>query len=119
MAPVMLPISSCWGSSLSPGAPRWVMISKTGMRNTQVSEVSGLTALPSPEFCIITTVGSPPSAAPAPMATASPSFAAKSGLLNNLRGDAVVRLQQKLQLRRKQQLAQLRATCWMPGHWSL
>mgnify|MGYP000379160179 CR=1 FL=1 len=39
------------------------------------SEVSGLTALPRPEFCIIATERRPPSAAPLAVATASPSLA--------------------------------------------
>ena len=46
------------------------------MRNGKLSEVSGLTALPSPEFWHITTVLRPASQAPAAMATASPSLAA-------------------------------------------
>ena len=43
------------------------------MRNGQFSEVSGLTALPRPEFCIRTADGRPASQAPAAIATASPS----------------------------------------------
>ena len=41
-----------------------------------LSDVSGLTALPRPEFWNITTLGIAPSSAPLAMATASPSFAA-------------------------------------------
>ncbi len=73
---VMRPISSCCGSSCRPGWPRQVTISKVGMRNGALSEVSGLTALPSPEFWHMTAVSSPASHAPAAMATASPSLAA-------------------------------------------
>ena len=50
---VIGPISACCGSSGTPGWPRQVTISSCGRRKVQVSEVSGLTALPSPEFCII------------------------------------------------------------------
>ena len=46
------------------------------MRKTAFSEVSGLTALPRPEFCIITIARLPPSSAPVAIATASPSFVA-------------------------------------------
>lgn len=46
------------------------------MRKGWLSEVSGLTALPSPLFCIITQAPWPPSQAPAATATASPSLAA-------------------------------------------
>ena len=46
------------------------------MRNGVLSDVSGLTALPSPEFWHITTVRRPASQPPAAMATASPSLAA-------------------------------------------
>ncbi len=46
------------------------------MRNGAFSEVSGLTALPSPEFWHITAVPRPASQAPAAIATASPSLAA-------------------------------------------
>jgi hypothetical protein len=75
MRPVMRPISSCCGSSFTPGAPRCVQIKSSGIRKTWVREVSGLTALPSPEFWIMTAAGLPPIAAPAAVATASPSFA--------------------------------------------
>ena len=64
--------------SLSPDAPRWVHTIKMGIRNVCVSELSGLTALPSPEFCISATLRLPPIAAPAAIATASPSFAAET-----------------------------------------
>ncbi len=73
------PISACCGSSATPGCPRHVTISNCGRRNVHVSEVSGLTALPRPEFCIIVTPRRPPcapSVTPAISATASPSFAA-------------------------------------------
>ena len=70
------PISSCCGSSFSPGWPRQVTISRVGMRNGVLSEVSGLTALPRPEFWHITAVPRPASQAPAAIATASPSLAA-------------------------------------------
>ena len=74
---VMRPISSCWGSSAAPpGSPRQVTIIRTGRRKVQVSEVSGLTALPSPEFWNMATAPRPPSVAPAAIATASPSLAA-------------------------------------------
>ena len=53
IAGVIGPISACCGSSATPGWPRQVTISSCGRRNVQVSDVSGLTALPSPEFCII------------------------------------------------------------------
>ena len=46
------------------------------MRNGKLSEVSGLTAFPRPEFWHITTVFLPASQAPAAMATASPSLVA-------------------------------------------
>ena len=46
------------------------------MRKGELSEVSGLTALPRPEFWHITTVRRPASQAPAAIATASPSLAA-------------------------------------------
>jgi hypothetical protein len=51
------------------------MMSKTGILNTQFSELKGLMALPRPEFCIMATVLCPASAAPLAVATASPSFA--------------------------------------------
>ena len=74
---VMRPISSCWGSSAPPpGSPRHVTMSRIGRRNGQVSEVSGLTALPRPEFWNMATARTPPSSAPAAIATASPSLAA-------------------------------------------
>jgi hypothetical protein len=74
---VMGPISSCCGSSAAPpGSARQVTTSSTGMRKVQVSDVSGLTALPSPEFWNIATARRPASEAPAAMATASPSLAA-------------------------------------------
>jgi len=47
-----------------------------GIRKGAFSDVSGLTAFPSPEFWHMTTVCRPPSQAPAAMATASPSLAA-------------------------------------------
>ena len=75
-APVTRPIRVCCGSSGRPGSPRQVTISRVGMRNGWFSDVSGLTALPNPLFCIITAVPRPPSQAPAAMATASPSLAA-------------------------------------------
>ena len=73
---VIRPISSCCGSSPIPGSPRRVTISKEGMRNGQLSDVSGLIMLPSPEFWHMTTVARPASQAPAAMPTASPSLAA-------------------------------------------
>ncbi len=73
---VISPISACCGSSARPGWPRQVTISSVGMRNGVFSEVSGLIALPRPEFWHITTVWRPPSQAPAAIATASPSLAA-------------------------------------------
>ncbi len=51
-------------------------MSSVGIRKGKLSEVSGLTALPRPEFWHITTVRRPASQAPAAMATASPSLAA-------------------------------------------
>ena len=51
-------------------------IIKIGNRKVYVRDVSGLTAFPSPEFCIIATLLEPPSEAPAANATASPSLAA-------------------------------------------
>ena len=73
---VIGPISRCCGSSSIPGPPRQVTINNVGMRNGWLSEVSGLTALPSPEFWHITTVSLPASQAPEAIATASPSLAA-------------------------------------------
>ena len=70
------PITSCWGSSGSPGRPRQVVISSVGIRKGAFSEVSGFTALPSPEFWHTITVRRPASHAPAAIATASPSLAA-------------------------------------------
>ncbi|MNK88816.1 hypothetical protein D3C87_1087980 [compost metagenome] len=81
MAGVTGPISACWGSSCTPGWPRHVTISNWGRRNVHVSEVSGLTALPRPEFCIIVTPRTPfcaPCVTPAIKATASPSLAAET-----------------------------------------
>lgn len=81
---VIGPISACCGSSCTPGWPRHVTISNCGRRNVHVSDVSGLTALPRPEFCIIAMPRfapperTPPSATPAINATASPSFAAET-----------------------------------------
>ena len=72
---VIRPMSSCCGSSFWPGWPRWVAMIKNGILQTQASDVSGLTALPRPEFCIITTERRPPMAAPAAVASASPSLA--------------------------------------------
>jgi hypothetical protein len=75
-AGVIGPISACCGSSATPGSPRQVTISSCGKRKVQDREVSGLTALPSPEFCIIEMPCAPPaSVTPAINATASPSFA--------------------------------------------
>ena len=51
-------------------------MNSVGIANGAFSEVSGLTALPSPEFWQITTVRRPASQAPAAIATASPSLAA-------------------------------------------
>ena len=51
-------------------------MNRVGMRKGAFSEVSGLTALPRPEFWHITTVRRPASQAPAAIATASPSLAA-------------------------------------------
>ena len=73
---VIRPITSCCGSSFSPGSPRHVVMKRVGMRNGAFREVSGLTALPSPEFWHITTVRRPASQAPEAIATASPSLAA-------------------------------------------
>jgi len=73
---VICPISSCCGSSPMPGWPRQVTMSSAGMRNGKLSEVSGFTALPSPEFWHITALRRPASQAPAAMPTASPSLAA-------------------------------------------
>ncbi len=73
---VIWPISLCCGSSPMPGWPRHVVISSVGMRKGVLSEVSGLTALPRPEFWHMTTVFRPASQAPAAIATASPSLAA-------------------------------------------
>ncbi len=73
---VIRPISSCCGSSGVPGSPRQVTRSRTGSRSVWQSEVSGLTALPRPEFCRMTTGRRPASRAPAAIATASPSLAA-------------------------------------------
>ena len=74
---VIAPMSSCCGSSCGPpGSPRSVTMSSTGIRKTALSEVSGETALPRPEFCIITIARLPASSAPVPIATASPSFVA-------------------------------------------
>lgn len=74
---VILPISSCCGSSCGPpGSPRNVTMRSDGILKIAFSDVSGETALPSPEFCIITTARRPPTSAPAAIATASPSFAA-------------------------------------------
>ena len=70
------PITSCCGSSFSPGWPRQVVTNRVGMRNGAFRLVSGFTALPSPEFWHITTVRRPASHAPAATATASPSDAA-------------------------------------------
>ncbi len=70
------PISSCWGSSPMPGWPRQVTTRSVGIRNGALSEVSGLTAFPSPEFWHMTTVFLPASHAPAATATASPSLVA-------------------------------------------
>ena len=70
------PISPCCGSSFSPGWPRQVTTRSVGIRNVQLSEVSGLTRLPRPEFWHMTTVFRPPSQAPAAMPAASPSLAA-------------------------------------------
>ncbi len=53
IAGVIGPIKACCGSSGTPGCPRQVTINNCGKRNVQVKDVSGLTALPSPEFCII------------------------------------------------------------------
>jgi hypothetical protein len=75
IAGVTGPISACWGSSATPGWPRQVTISNCGRRKVQVSEVKGLTALPSPEFCIMVMPRFPASAMPAISATASPSLA--------------------------------------------
>ncbi len=47
---VTRPMTSCWGSSRTPGRPRQVHTSSSGMRNGWFMEVSGLTMLPSPEF---------------------------------------------------------------------
>ena len=77
MSPVIRPIKRCWGSSPSAsGSPRNVTTSKIGILAVCVSDVSGLTALPSPEFWKIATAGVPASCAPAAIATASPSLAA-------------------------------------------
>lgn len=76
IAGVIGPISACCGSSGTPGWPRHVTIRSCGSLNVHVSDVSGLTALPSPEFCIIAIPRRPPSVAPATSATASPSLAA-------------------------------------------
>jgi hypothetical protein len=79
IAGVTGPISACCGSSATPGWPRHVTISNCGKRKVHVSEVNGLTALPSPEFCIMVTPRRPfraPSVTPAINATASPSLAA-------------------------------------------
>ena len=73
---VIWPISSCCGSSPMPGWPRQVTMSSAGMRNGKLSEVSGFTALPSPEFWNITTLWRPGSQEPAAIPTASPSLAA-------------------------------------------
>ena len=74
---VIWPMKACCGSSAGPpGSPRSVTMSKIGKRNVSVSDVSGLTALPSPEFWNKTPAGRPPSSLPAAMATASPSLAA-------------------------------------------
>jgi hypothetical protein len=81
MSGVIGPIKACWGSSAIPGCARQVTINNCGSRKVQVSEVSGLTALPNPEFCIMAmprpygALASPASATPAMSATASPSFA--------------------------------------------
>ncbi len=81
MSGVIGPINACCGSSAMPGCARQVTINNCGNRKVQVSEVSGLTALPSPEFCIMAiprpyaALASPASATPAISATASPSFA--------------------------------------------
>jgi len=74
---VMGPISACCGSSFGPpGSPRSVTMRRMGSSKMAFSEVSGLTALPSPEFWNIATARWPPSCAPVAMATASPSFVA-------------------------------------------
>ena len=70
------PMTLCCGSSGIPGCPRQVVTSRVGMRNGASSDVSGLTALPSPEFWQSTTVCRPASHAPAAIAIASPSLAA-------------------------------------------
>src|SRR5262249_62326800 len=59
-----------------PGRPRQLVMTSTGILNGAVREVSGLTALPSPEFWNRTAAGRPPSSAPQATATASPSLAA-------------------------------------------
>ena len=69
-------MSSCWGSSWIPGWPRHVTMSSVGIRNGQLSDVSGLMVLPRPEFWHMTTVWRPVSQAPAAIATASPSLVA-------------------------------------------
>jgi len=71
-----LSINLCCGSSPMPGLTPPVVISSVGMRKGALSEVSGLTALPRPEFWHMTTVFRPASQAPAAIATASPSLAA-------------------------------------------
>ena len=47
------PCLTCWGSSLTPGCPRHPMTSTSGIAYTSgsASDSSGLTALPTPEFC--------------------------------------------------------------------
>ena len=81
----MAPIRWCCGSSFGPpGSPRNVVISRIGMRNVWVSDVRGLSALPSPEFWCMETPRTPPSSAPATSATASPSFDAPTYLNSEL-----------------------------------
>jgi hypothetical protein len=70
-------MSSCCGSSCAPpGSPRSVVITSVGTLKIMLSEVSGLTVLPKPEFWNITTERCPPRSAPAAMPTASPSLVA-------------------------------------------
>ena len=82
---VICPINSCCGSSRNPISPLRVQITRTGILNGKFKDVSGLTALPKPEFCIIAIPLLFPSQTPDAIATASPSLLA--GMYSNLSFD--------------------------------
>ena len=80
---VICPMSSCWGSSWGPpGSPRRVVITSDGTLKIMLSEVSGFTVFPKPEFWNITMDRTPPRSAPAAMAT----IEAAEGIVQTLAG---------------------------------